>query len=112
MTVQLRLCRRHGGRWRGYKYNRWSDTGTRCLMCEWERRERKILEWGGVKVPYELQVDVRPLGYPDGWLTMPDWEYPCMEDAEIAMERVQAAFPHAKLRVVNVVRVTEQKGGD
>lgn len=64
---------------------------------------------GGVKVPYELQVDVRPLGYPDGWLTMPDWEYPCMEDAEIAMERVQAAFPHAKLRVVNVVRVTEQK---
>ena len=89
MTVQMRLCRRHGGQWRGYKYNRWSDTGTRCLMCEWQRRERKNLEWGGV--------------------TMPDWEYPCMEDAEIAMERVQAAFPHAKLRVVNVVRVTEQK---
>ena len=50
MTVQLRLCRRHGGRWRGHKYNRWADTGTRCLMCEWRRRKRKKLEWGGVKV--------------------------------------------------------------
>lgn len=60
-------------------------------------------------MPYELQVDVRPHGYPDGWLTMPGWEYPSMEDAEIAMERIQAEFPHAKLRVISVVRVTEQK---
>ena len=77
--------------------------------CASGRGEKGRIWNGGVKVPYELQVDVRPLGYPDGWLTMPDWEYPCMEDAEIAMERVQAAFPHAKLRVVNVVRVTDQQ---
>lgn len=107
MTVQLRLCRRHGGRWRGYKYNRWSDTGTRCLVCEWQRRERKNLEWGGVKVPYELQVDPRTHQWPDGWQTLE--EHPSLDGAVSAMDQLQAAFPHAKLRVVNVVRVTEQK---
>lgn len=62
---------------------------------------------GGVKVPYELQVDPRTHQWPDGWQTLE--EHPSLDGAVSAMDQLQAKFPHAKLRVVNVVRVTEQK---
>ena len=109
MTVQLRLCRRHGGRLR------WIDMAAsgqwRCIACGMERRMiRKKMERGGVKVPYEVQVDPRPQGWTDGWQTLE--EHPTLEGAVKVMDRLQAEFPHAKLRVINVVRETERKEGD
>lgn len=104
MTVQLRLCRRHGGaRKRGRR-----QRNCRCLACDMEWRIiRKKLERGGVKVPYELQVDPRTHQWPDGWQTLE--EHTTLDGAVSALDQLQAEFPHAKLRVINVVRVTERE---
>lgn len=41
MTVQLRLCRQHGGRYVGLTYCRWADNYTRCPVCEMARRVKR-----------------------------------------------------------------------
>lgn len=46
MIVRLMLCKKHGGSFRGMKYQRWAETGVRCPVCEMERRalSRKVKE--------------------------------------------------------------------
>ena len=46
MTIRLMLCKKHGGHFRGMKYQRRTDTGVRCPVCEKERRalSRKVKE--------------------------------------------------------------------
>lgn len=44
MKLKMRLCKKHGGTFRGLMYQRRTDNGVRCPVCEFEQRrmERNI----------------------------------------------------------------------
>lgn len=95
MTVQLRLCRSHGG----VKRRGRPSKNCRCVACDLERRAlQQRMEVVGM--PYELQVDVGLPGYPD-YATLETYDE--RDRAERDMNDLLSKFRTAKMRVINVV---------
>lgn len=97
MTVQLRLCRSHGG----VKRRGRPPKNCRCVACDMERRAlRRKKE--DVRVSYELQADVGHLaGVSDWYLSLRSYDR--QEEAQGEMERVLQEFHSARMRVIKVI---------
>lgn len=97
MTVQMQLCRNHGG----VKHRGRPPRNRLCPVCDLERRAlRRKTEVS--RVPYELQVDIGHLaGCRDWYLTLRT--YDSQDAAESEMNRVLPEFNSARMRVIAVV---------
>lgn len=97
MTVQMLICRRHGG-----KFNRFmlpDSIRPRCAFCDMERRAlQQRMEV--CKVSYELQVDAGLPGYPD-YATLEIYDE--RDRAERDMHDLLPKFRTAKMRVIKVI---------